>query len=677
MVRAAFVILAVLLAACSSDSEPVHIPVSTVNGVACNPFSMGHCALPIPSSAWEREDDTSATGRRLDLPGPLLPDARTSDPDIRVAFNPAPYNRADGWTPGMSIFLTFDHAIDDANLVTYATIADSVGGNSTTLLLDAETGELVGHFAELDKNHLPDFRPGPAYADRGLLIRPASALKVNRRYVVAITKDLRRQDGGGFTSPPAFAALRDGRDTDHAGVEAVRSSYQEIFGLLADAGIARDRLLIAWDFHTASDDYLFRDILAMRDAAMQELGDTGIGYTIDRIVEDDDNLHLRIEGTFESPLFLEAGGNYVGIYCDSGDFRKCPPPGLVRNEAGIPQLQGTWDRPFIITIPAAATMETLPVVQFGHGLLGGGGEILSGYNKRVANEWGVVFAATDWTGLAFEDVPAVAALLNNFNRLSTLTERLGQGLIDAMALTRTLHQIAADPVLQFDPEGTGTSHPAYQTDEIFFYGISLGGTQGGSFMALSPDVKRGVLNVPGAAWSLMMQRSSNWGFYGNFMDLGYPNSRDQQILLVLSQILFDFSDPIAYAHRVIETPFPATPEKQILLQQAIEDSQVPNIATEKMARAMGIPNIIPTARAVWGMDEATEARSGLTVWDENLTPLTPTENTPPPDDNRTHGTNRSLTEVKAETQRFLLGDGLIVNPCGGPCIYVDGELQAQ
>jgi hypothetical protein len=676
----------VLLTAACGGTDPKHLPVTTQNGVQCNPVSLGHCLLPIPSSFWQRADASSATGYRLALPAGLLP-AKSGKQNTPVYLDPAPYNAADGWSPATSIFVHADRALDPASLPPHEDIAKCLTAKSSTVLLDAATGARVAHWAELDQNDQPESRRGAQapYVDHGLLIRPASTLLRGHRYIVALTRDLTASDGTALAVPAAFAALRDGVKTDNELVERQRGRYASLFATLARAGLPKRKLLIAWDFDTASDAYLHRDILAMRAQALKALGETGIGYKITSIAAPGPNADdvWEIKGTYTSPLFLEDGGDpYVKIdKCRNEVFGDCPAAGYVRGADGLPTQAGTWERPFILTLPRSITTSTAPLklVQFGHGLLGGGGEITSGYNRGLAGEWNIAQIAGDWTGLSADDVPVVSAGLINWNLIPTTFYRLGQGLIDGIALSYTTRRIAQDAQLR---AAVGLAHDPFTADGLTYYGISLGGIMGGGFMALHPFIRYGTLNVAGAAWSVMIQRSSNWNTYGAGLATGYPSYLDAQILVVLSQTLWDISDPIAYAPHLIADPLPGSQAKYILYQEAVNDSQVPNVASEKMVRAMGMKRVAPSVREPFGIEPMEQGTSGFSIWDETARftqdpavrdacpgagPVPPRTNLPPPCDNHTHGSIRKLPALKAQIKRFLWGDHQIVNTCDGGC----------
>lgn len=666
MRRLAFVTTLIVTACSEPQRRHLDVPAG------CNPLSMDACVLPIPSSVWERADRATVTKVRLNLPEETLP-AVTSRGE-RIPLDPTPYNELDGWSPATSVFLTFKEPVNPVNLVRYDNLAASLTPTSSTVILDAETGERVVHWAELDMNDAPPTQRGPTpYLGRGLLIRPAGLLKSSHHYIIAITTDLKPASGGTFTPPPAFTALRDDELTDHPVVERLRPRYEGIFATLAKAGVPKNKLLLAWDFTTGSDDANFRDLLAMRAQALAALGESGIAYTITKTTESKDPsapILLKIEGTFTSPLFLEDKGALTRITCVPKVKGDCPIPGLNRGPDGLPKQYGVWERPFLLLIPRAAILDTLPVVQFGHGLLGGTAEMLSGYNQRVSQELRFAQVGSPLTGMNAMDIEAVAAALVNFNRFPAIVRRVQQGLVDWLALARTLKKIAADPAVQVN------GRPAFDPQQVHYYGISQGGIFGGAYMGFTPDIEKGVLNVGAGAWSLMMNRSTNWKTYGRIMHTGYASYLDKQIVIVLSQNMWDLVDPIRFAPHLLANPLSATPAKKILYQVAVNDSQVPYQASEKMARAMGIKLIVPSAKHVYGLVTTNENTSGYTVWDEHPEPPVYEENIPPESDNGTHGSIRDLPELKAQIRRFLFEDGMVVNTCNGkPCSYVNGELQ--
>jgi hypothetical protein len=85
----------------------------------------------------------------------------------------------------------------------------------------------------------------------------------------------------------------------------VRDDYEDYFDLLASNGYARDKVLLAWDFVTASRDYVLGPVLDMRAEALEDVAANGVAYVIDDVDEAPNENILRIvTGTFEVPSYL-------------------------------------------------------------------------------------------------------------------------------------------------------------------------------------------------------------------------------------------------------------------------------------------------------------------------------------------------------------------------------------
>lgn len=121
-----------------------------------------------------------------------------------------------------------------------------------------------------------------------------------------------------------------------------------------------------------------------------------------------------------------------------------------------------------------------------------------------------------------------------------------------------------------------------------YIGGSQGGIMGGTTVALAPNLDRGVLVVGGANYSLMVWRSTSFAAVNDLWEGSQPDRLDREFLFALYQSAFDLSDPVIYSELIRDAPLPGNAPKQLLLIEAIGDSQVPNIATEAMARNYGM-----------------------------------------------------------------------------------------
>src|SRR5204862_6607648 len=120
-------------------------------------------------------------------------------------------------------------------------------------------------------------------------------------------------------------------------------------------------------------------------------------------------------------------------------------------------------------------------------------------------------------------------------------DRLQQSEINFLVLARlAARKLKDEPMLQVN------GHAPSDGSEVYYYGCSQGGIMGDTFMALSPDVGRGVLNVGAGEYSLMLSRSADFETEKAILNGNYPVQRDQELLLALSQSYWDHSDPINF-----------------------------------------------------------------------------------------------------------------------------------
>lgn len=626
----------------SPDASP-DAPATLPSRAECNPLGYDRaCLLPFPSAYYQ--------GATLELPMAALPVSlgRLSNGNEPAPLNPAAWNRLDGFSPSAPLLAYFPERIDPRTLIPPADLARSVTAMGSTAIVDMTTGERVAHFSEVD-----------ATAGEGepqvVILRPALRLQPGRRYAVAITRAVRTTAGGTPTVSPGFRAVLDGAASTDMRLNRVAPRYQEIFAALGRAGIQRADLLLAWDFTTASERFLTGPVVAMRDRAMAMVGERGAGFTVS-LVENDYNANIlrRVTGTFQVPLFLTAADTETGQ--------------IARDPDGTPRVVRMQNVPFVAMIPRSATTRgPLPMLQFGHGLLGSGaGELgtasaTGNYMQRFLNEQGFIAVATDWTGLSSADNATAGLAIADFNYLPTITDRLQQSLVNAMVLFRTARaQFAAHEAFAVG------GRPALDATRAYYYGISLGGIMGTSLLGYSPDCDRGVVNVAGGNWGLLLQRSSNFrGFEFAFRD--YTDRVDRQVLLSLAQSLFDPSDPINAAPHLLRDRLPGTPEKHVLYQYAVDDAQVNNLASDTVVRSMQIPLMLPSPRTPFGLPTTMgPADSALTIWDEHPTPAPPGTNEPSPN-NSTHGSVRDLAALKTQITRFLQPTGRVEHTCDGPC----------
>lgn len=642
----------VSVVACGDDSA-LKLPMAD----NANPLGGRHRMEPWPSSAYEVADASTATGVRLDIPaGGLVANANGEEID------PAPWNRADGFSAAAAIVTAFEGGVDGSNLIGHGDFAASLTDASPTALIDLTTGARVAHFAELDtpSADTPD--------SQALYLRPAARLTAGHRYAAVIRKSLKNRAGKPLPVPPGFTALLGDDEVDHPLYARVRARFPEVRAGLAAVGIPLDDVVMAWDFTVASDQYVRRLATSARDQVVARLATTRQTWTIDADAPVDGDIRRRIDGRFTAPLFLTQGGAYQ------------PGTVLALDGDGLPAYQGMYEIPFTAVIPSCAYTATAPIgiMMYGHGLNGTGAQAASGAIRATAAAACVVSIGTDMRGMSSPDFANIARTLGNLNHGAEVFETLIQGLANHIALERAMETIFAEEVFLCraeDATDTGCTVGARLTDptKLYYYGLSQGHIFGTTVVAYATKITRGVLGVGGGNYSTMLERSSDWPTYKGVLSGTFPDPFDIVLAINLFQQRWDFTETSGVAN-VARDATATTPAKQFLLHMAIGDDEVPNLATEWQARTMGIPTLAPssvyTPYGMTAMDgPITAGGSALVIMDGGAPPV-PVTNEPAPD-NGMHNLTRNQAASKRQIKRFY-ETGEIVNECSGACLCAAG-----
>jgi hypothetical protein len=603
---------------------------------ACNPVGEAACLMPWPSSAYLIADATTETGYRVDIPVEAMPtntDNRTVDSAV--------FNTYDGFAVAGPILAAFSTGVSADGLPPHTDPGASLAADSSVVIVNMDTGNRLIIFAEVDMNANDP-------TQRALIIRPLERMIGGDRYAVAIRKSVKAADGSPLPISPGFAAAVDGDSFDHPLME--RFDYEAIFTALEATGVARDDLVLAWDFVVASDEFLTSDVLAMREQALPAMGVDGVNLTFDLETNTiaPERAYRFYVGTYDVPMFLDAGMSDPSI--------------LVRDVDGVPELNGTFRANIAALIPPCVTTAELPLktIIFGHGLFGDGEDSLdSGLLQDVAEENCAVILAGDFVGLTGDQLATVAFAMNDVNKAQGITEKLAQGIINYNALAR----IARGPLADSD-EFSYEGNPIIDPTRVYYFGASLGGNMGVAYMSYDPDVLLGVVGVAGGPWSLMFERSLAWPPLRAAVKGSYAVTPwDYQQVLSLMGMLFEKVDLITTAHRLIADPLPDTPPKQILHYMAMGDTLVSNIASDVLVRTLAVPIVGPSLRVPYGASEDNAPlSSGVTIYDENVEPWPALTNVAPDDDNGTHGDVHERAAVRRQLKHFI-ETGEVRNEC--------------
>jgi hypothetical protein len=133
----------------------------------------------------------------------------------------------------------------------------------------------------------------------------------------------------------------------------------------------------------------------------------------------------------------------------------------------------------------------------------------------------------------------------------------------------------------------------------------------------------------------------------------------------LMQMRWDKTEGSGVADTVLAGTATKTPPKQLLMQIALGDEQVPNLGSYWQARSMKVPVLGPTPFTPWGIAvQASPLASGsaLVIMDGGAPPSPPTN--VPASDTGMHGLTRKQPATRRQIGEFFK-TGAIINECSG------------
>jgi Big-like domain-containing protein len=562
---------------------------------------------PFPSDRWAAVDWSQPTGLRVDLPKPDCAVRPSDCADIDVL------NTLDGFNVQPRISIPFTGAIDPSSV-----------SSSSVFLIRIPDHAITGINQVV-------WEP----AANTLHVESDQLLRQRTTYILVVTDRVRDASG----KPIEAAPFR--RDLHGNMSELVR-------GL--PGGLQLSDVALATVFTTQSVTPLLEQVRARIKASRPAAADFVLGAggvrTVFPLASISSILFSRQSTTAPAFQVSPTGTPFLSLYpgsvgtvafgaYDSPDYETAskviPPSGSITG----PVVQGTNRLYFNLFLPAGtAPAAGWPVAIFGHGfgdnknsspfvvasslarrgiatiainVVGhGGGALGTLIVNRTAGSPVVLPAGgrgIDQDGNttidSTEGVNAVAPYTLVSNR-----DGLRQTVIDLMQLVREI-EVGMD----VDGDGARDLDPA----RISYVGQSFGGIYGVKFLAVEPNVRLGVPNVPGGSiieiarlspafrglvtLSLINRTPSlinlpGFAFNENMPLRNLPPVIDTvagasaiQQLLEWSEWATESGNPAAYAVHLRSRPLAGVPAKTVILQYARTDQTVPNPTTSAIIRA--------------------------------------------------------------------------------------------
>jgi len=634
----------------SACTDPTVLGIDLSQQAFCDPLVPEECMLPFPNDYFTVADSASGTRRRIHFTPEGLPKNLAATP-----LESAELNRSDGFSPGAALIFWMPAAdLVRSNAPAINDIGRSLEPDSPIVIIDARNGKRVPLWAERDLLSAP--------GSQSLIVRPAIDYTDGRHYIVAVRR-LTDSDGTALPPSPAFAAYRDGTCTTDATFESRRPAMEKIFQTLRSAGIDRGDLQLAWDFTVASTKSTTGRMLHIRDDAFKTLGSKAPSFTITSVQENPSpQFRRRIQGTFEVPLYLTGNGSPGQRYALGPD--------------GLPQRQALpFTATFTCNLPNSAIPGPARMSMYGNGLLGDQSEVNGSLVRPMAATYNVAYCATDWIGMAEEDIGNAVAVLQDLSKFATLADRLQQGLLNFLFLGRLMKHpdgFASNDAFKID------GAPALNTRELYFDGNSQGAIIGGALCAVARDFKRCVLGEAGMNYSTLLNRSVDFDTYKLILDTSYPDPFTQLLSLNIVQMLWDRGETNGYAKHLTRHALPHTPSHTLLLLGAVGDHQVSEFSLQVEARTTGayghVPYVAPDREfggehgfGIPPLPTSSWKRSAYFLFDTG-SPLSPLENTPPRAGHDPHDDTPKIPAAQALKDTFWHPRGFVNDVCNGaPC----------
>jgi len=545
---------------------------------------------PFPDDVWLTTDAATRTGVRLNLPLPSGP--RDVQNLYRAGLQGT--NQLDGFSPIAHFVIDLTDAPDPASLP--RTAAESLDPLATIGLFDltpgsATHGQRVPFALEIHSDPSP--RGGNANA---LLLFPSIPLTPRGRYGLVVTRRLLADATRPFEPSPFFrAAMEPPTDSEPIAVSLVRPMAAEVLDAVAQSvpPILRDDVALALRFSIRSIEDIPLDLLAIK---AQVLAAPPPAITISSVVPDGNgssNVAAIVSGTWEDPDWRN-GVNFA------------------RGDDGRPVQQRTRPVPFTLALPKAALAGPVPVTMYQHGSPGSAeAEVPSQARRTLAGIGLAVIGFTDnlnrevsggITDPTLAETAQVAEILLDVIANRKVPDYYAETNAEQLAFVRMIQSLGALDVL---PIGAPDGVPDLDlTAPLTYVGISQGANHGPGLLPYAPEIRAAALVAGGSRLAeTVIHQAAPFAL----QQLGPPlfpdvTPIDLWIALALFQGIADVQDAHNHARFIYRDPVMVagtTQKASILLIEGLNDSLVPNNATNSLAWAMGpIPHLKPVQRVV-------------------------------------------------------------------------------
>ncbi len=535
--------------------------------------------LPFPSDFFTKADSFCLSGRRI-----YLSDMNNEPLDLGLIFLGDQYlpamNRMCGFATYGPVIIPFTGKSDASSL-------ENVTGNfedlPVLLIKSGDNPSVVPVSVKFVEKYLEESRRMLRY----LYVRPVRPLMENTKYYYYVLNSLKDSKGNKIIRDKDFERIinTDGNLTEEE--KRLRELVVDAADFLVNfrKDISRDEIVMAMSFTTGDVKSVYkkeREFIYSSDIPFNLVFDVDGDGTEDIAEASDykgrnyssvEGLKYIAEGRFDAPNFLDKKGR------------------MVFKDSHTPDIQKTERLEFTIFIPDGP--QPHKIAMFQHGLSARRWDMI-GIAEIFLKENVALIAIDAVTHGSRTADPAKAGFqfLNINDPLATRSNFM-QTHFDHMRLVQLVKSLKEFDRLPYGSDGI----PDFDVSKFFYVGNSLGGILGGVTISVEDSLELAVLNVGGGG---MMD------FVQSFLFQAAPSLAEMPevpLFAVVAQGILDGIDPAVHSVYTGENKF-------ILLQEACEDSTVPNPTTEGLARALRIPIVRPVFETIPFIDIVDEPYTG-------------------------------------------------------------------
>lgn len=565
-------------------------------------FALSGCPVVLPSVVYDRTstrflhpypddfylvaDATKPNGTRLAIPIPSGPGVqgifRVLTRDMRLL---------DGFSPIAHLVVELSEAPDPNSLP--LTPAASLEPHAAAGLFDLTTGSPTFGERVPFRLEVRDDVSVIGVRSHSLLAFPSIPLTPGGRYGFVLTRSVRTLAAGTpFSASPFFTrALAAAAEGEPEPVTRVRSLADEVIaGATHHTPLVRAEVALAVRFSVRSTDDVPRDLMAIKQQVMAAEPPE---FTITEVsASTSPDVGAIVRGTWRAPEWRQ-GANFK------------------RDAEGLPLRTGTNDIPFILALPALAASTPAPLTMYQHGNPGSAEREVPGEARDYLGAAG--FAVIGFTDILNREVSrgitdsteAITAQVSSifFSLVSNLKlpDFWAQLNAEQLAFLRLLPTLATLDVLPLGaPDGVADLD---LQAPLTYVGISQGANYAPGLLPYAPEIKAAAVMVGGARLAEVLIHQAPDAFLTQLGSV-FPGLTPAEIWVGMSlfQSIFDNQDQHNHARFLYRDPIEVagtTRKASILMVEGLNDSLVPNHATESLAWAVGpIPHLQPVQRAV-------------------------------------------------------------------------------